>query len=237
MTSHPGLLTTRALLSLLLAGCGTAEPIPSDPTGGSARPVEPPAATPAATAGVAACALGNGETGDVDGDGAPDRVAYEWTDGGLVLWACLGTGAALSRPAKGQGELLDVIDLDEDGRDEILNGGTTVSVALFEVTVVAAEGLQAVLLDGAPYVFGAGPNPAEGESRSFGCGVTESGEAAVVDVTSTATSEGVVVRRTLLRREETAWIVASVDERLLVDGLPLPIDAATECHGDVLFAP
>lgn len=62
---------------------------------------------------------------DVDGDGTADPIYLRWAgDAGAVLGTCVG-GEPTELPIPGMAEVLRTVDLDSDGRYEILAGGTS----------------------------------------------------------------------------------------------------------------
>jgi hypothetical protein len=122
----------------------------------SRQRVEPgPAAHPAATGSLVQgeCANKSGIQTDVDGDGSEDVVYHEWVGDGPVLGVCTASGRKDRIEGKGQAELLFVVDVERDGRDEILYGGTSAVAQLASIAVFTQEGLEEVLLsDGKPLV-------------------------------------------------------------------------------------
>jgi hypothetical protein len=82
---------------------------------------------------------------DVDGDGLSDLVFHDWIKGAAVLGVCTGDGQIDTRPGAGQAELLRIIDVQPDGRDEVLFGSTSVSARYFQVAVFRRGKLRRVL--------------------------------------------------------------------------------------------
>jgi hypothetical protein len=58
---------------------------------------------------------------------------------GPVLGVCTGDGQSDEIPGAGQAELLEIVGVQSDGRDEILFGGTTVSARLFTIAIFGAD--------------------------------------------------------------------------------------------------
>lgn len=111
-----------ALLFLLclLAGCPARN-------GESARQTDRTTAPAADTCGHPRSDLVFVENGDFDGDGRADEAFERGGPGELVLGVCLAAGG-LYEVEVGQAEgSFDAIDLDADGRSEVIYGGTTVS--------------------------------------------------------------------------------------------------------------
>jgi len=101
------------------------------------------------------CAGGGVEQADIDGDGVVDRVYHAWIEGDAVLGACLSTGGEPSIPGKGQTELLLIVDVEPDGKAEVVFGATSVSMAFGALAVYEKkEGLVEVTLpDGGEFLL------------------------------------------------------------------------------------
>lgn len=82
---------------------------------------------------------------DVDGDGLPDLVYHDWIRDRAVLGVCTAVGDNDRMRGEGQAELLQIIDIEQDGRDEIFFGGTTVGAKIAAIAVFNDE-LQRVRL-------------------------------------------------------------------------------------------
>ncbi len=108
-------------------------------------------------------------TGDFDGDGATD-TAYVVD---FVLVACLADGTSSMLDVGGMGEVLVAVDLQGDGLDEILAGGTTAWGQGADVAVVADGELAAVTIGGERLALWRGIPP--GRVLDFGC-VDEDGD-------------------------------------------------------------
>lgn len=143
--------------AVVLASCGGSSPAttsgpPTLPPGtpaasATATTHRPPtgAATLVASTVPAECERPVGSvTGDFDGDGTAD-TAYVVD---LVLMACLADGSSSLLDVGGMGEVLLAVDLQGDGVDEILVGGTTAWGQGADVVVVDGGRLAPVLLDG-----------------------------------------------------------------------------------------
>lgn len=94
---------------------------------------------------------------DVDGDGRSDVVTFDaqrpddpfvaprdYGPGSLLVGVCTATGGYDHIIVGGMGELLNIVDIEPDGRDEILPGGTTVSQGISDVLVFRAGRLRYV---------------------------------------------------------------------------------------------
>ena len=101
---------------------------------------------PGTDAASMACAGRSTIAADVDGDGARDLVYHDWNDDRAVLGVCLGSGATGTTGGAGQTEVLGVADVNADGRDEILYGGTSVSARYLEMAVWIDGALRQVTL-------------------------------------------------------------------------------------------
>lgn len=119
--------------------------------------------------------------GDFDGDGRLDR-AYE--DGNpLVLGICLADGHS-DEAEIGQAEgSFRVADLDRDGRDEIIYGGTSVSQSIDVLAAVFAGHLQ-VGSEADPALF-SGPMAGDIQGvQAWGCGeTTRDGRRKIIQIT------------------------------------------------------
>jgi hypothetical protein len=93
-----------------------------------ATPHRPPGTTSTAAAparAAARCSLRETMRVEVDGDGLPDLAFHAWVGDGAVLGVCLGSGGYAQAEGIGMSELMAAFDVDGDGRDELLAGGTT----------------------------------------------------------------------------------------------------------------
>lgn len=106
----------------------------------------------------------------VDDDKLRDRVYHDRNRRRPVLGVCTGDGRIDQRPGAGMTELLRIIDVQRDGRDEILYGATLISSKNFYVAVFRKGQLRRVLRPkGKPLLLikGAYVNPDRG--KAFGC--------------------------------------------------------------------
>jgi hypothetical protein len=106
----------------------------------------------------------------VDDDELRDRVYHDLIRHRPVLGVCTGDGRTDRRPGAGMTELLRIIDVQEDGRDEILYGATLISSKNFYVAVFRRGKLHRVLRPkGKPLLLikGSEVNPDRG--KAFGC--------------------------------------------------------------------
>jgi len=82
---------------------------------------------------------------DVDGDGRDDRVFWGYDGGDLVLRVCTASGRRSQVEGHGMGEQYSAIDIEPDGRAELLPGGTTVTASIENVVVFQDGRLHAVV--------------------------------------------------------------------------------------------
>ncbi len=104
-----------------------------------------------------------------------DRVYHAWIEGRAVLGACLSTGGRSSIPGAGQAELLSLIDVEPDGRAEVVFRATSVStastmLAVYEdgrglVVVTLPDGGEFLLVEGSEDFQDQGPTTA----LAWGC--------------------------------------------------------------------
>jgi hypothetical protein len=119
--------------------------------------------------------------GDFDGDGRLDR-AYE--DGfPLVLGICLADGRS-DEVEIGQAEgSFRVADLDRDGRDEIIYGGTSVSQSI-DVLAAVVDGQLQVGSESDPALFSGPLGDDIHGGQAWGCGdTTRNGSREIIQVT------------------------------------------------------
>ena len=95
------------------------------------------------------------EVAHVDDDGRVDAITHTWDalpegDDGPVLRVCSGNGTVEEIEGSGQAEMLQVIDVELDGRAEILFGGTTVSAARYDMAVMVGDALEVVTANEEP---------------------------------------------------------------------------------------
>jgi hypothetical protein len=164
---------------------------------------------------------------EVDGGGARDLVYHEWVHDRAVLGVCLGNGKAATIEGAGQAELLGVVDVNADGRDEILYGATSLSASLLEMAVWIDGPLHRVTLpDGDALVLTDGVE--FGEERrtasAFGCVAQDGANGGdVASVTVEETKDGLRWMRVVY-----ALNAASVTEVGSESGTaPGPSDVAT----------
>lgn len=137
---------------------------------------------------------------DVDGDGREDQVFHSWVKGQALVGVCTAAGKKDSRPGLGMSELLQIIDFDGDGRDEIFFGSTGITIGSYEVTRFLRGRLRLVRgpLGGEPMVVRQGAeftNRMVG--RAFGCeDIDEDGTANLVQVTTRFQGQDVRWKRT-----------------------------------------
>jgi hypothetical protein len=127
--------------------------------------------TPGTDAASAVCAGRSTIAADVDGDGVRDLVYHDWIDDRAVLGVCLGSGGTGTMEGAGQTEVLGVADVNADGRDEILYGGTSVSASYLSMAVWIDGALHQVRLpNGDPLMLTEGVEIGDRTTASgFGC--------------------------------------------------------------------
>lgn len=111
---------------------------------------------------------------DADGDGRVDFVFHEWlgppnAKGGAVLGVCTADGRFDRRPGAGQAEVLEIADVEGDGRDEIFYGGTSASARIMSIAVFRGGALERVRARGGEVLLlldGLGEGPSAG---AVGC--------------------------------------------------------------------
>lgn len=140
---------------------------------------------------------------DLDGDGRPDEVSGRWVDadgetvapgaGEFELEVCTAAGKRRSIVGVGN-ETIRAIDIEGDGRAELLVGGTSASAAFLEVVVLVDGSLEVVLAEGRPLglrelTLAADATGVPVETAALGCeDLTGDGHPELVQVTATFTS-------------------------------------------------
>lgn len=108
---------------------------------------------------------------DVDGDDLPDLVYHDYLKRGAVLGVCTARGEVDRMMGAGQTEILEIIDVEEDGRDEIFFGGNTCCVGIVSVAVFRTGKLWAIRLsDGNELLLEEGFGPHHGNPAGFAYG-------------------------------------------------------------------
>jgi hypothetical protein len=82
---------------------------------------------------------------DVDGDDVRDWVYHDWIRGAAILGVCTGDGRADRMTGSGMTELLEIIDVHENGRNEIFYGGTSAIARYLNIAVFRRGSLRRVL--------------------------------------------------------------------------------------------
>jgi hypothetical protein len=118
----------------------------------------------------------------VDRDSRRDLVYHDWIRGRAVLGVCTGDGRTDRKAGLGMTELLQIIDVQRDGRDEIFYGGTTAVAHYFDVAVfrrgnlrrvLRPKGKQLTLVEGIEFATRGGTERRIG--KAFGCQNTANG--------------------------------------------------------------
>lgn len=86
---------------------------------------------------------------DVSGDGVADDIVHALEETGPVLRVCLHDGTISEIVGMGQGEVLEIIDIGEDGTREIVYGATTASSMSVRLAVWRGDRLVRVVAEGA----------------------------------------------------------------------------------------
>jgi len=164
---------------------------------------------------------------ELDGGGARDLVYHEWVDDRAVLGVCLGNGITRTIEGAGQAELLGIVDVNADGRDEILYGATSVSASYLQMAVWIDGALHQVTLpDGDALMLTDGVKFGEERATASAFGsVAQDGEGGgdVASVTVEGTRDGLTWTRVA-----SALNAASVTEVGSESGTaPGPSDVAT----------
>ena len=132
-----------ALLTLWSVACEPSEedaaPRPSATPSGSAIP------TPTRE-GSHECRGHEALPAEIDGDDRPDLVFHSFVDGEATVGVCTGRGSYSAIPGLGQAETLRVVDVQNDGIDEIQFGSNTVAMNYFRFAVWVGERLKVVAL-------------------------------------------------------------------------------------------
>ena len=136
-------LSLIALLTLCFVAC---DPSTED---ASPRPSGTPSGSPVPTPereGPHECRGHEALQAEVDGDDRPDLVFHSIVDGEARVGVCTGRGSFSSIAGLGQAEMLDVVDVQGDGIDEILFGSTTVAMEYLRFAVWVDDRLKVVSL-------------------------------------------------------------------------------------------
>jgi hypothetical protein len=116
---------------------------------GCSKETSSQAPQPPTTLSAAASRCGDPDafSADVDGDERPDRVYHLYLQDSSrgVLGVCTAAGIHSEIPA-GEPQANDVVDIDLDGRDEVLFGGTTSTRSIEHVAVLDGTALAEVTL-------------------------------------------------------------------------------------------
>lgn len=182
----------------VIAGCGISQP------GAAGRPGSEPAAD-ASSAPVKQsqeklpgkarppCKGLHPARADVDGDHRADFVYHEYIRGRAALGVCTATGSSDRVPGAGQSELLEIIDVESDGRDEIFYGGTTAAARISSVAVFTHGRIKTVVLRGnGRLILVDGLDPGVDREEEPGAGaigcedVTEDGQDELIQVSVVA---------------------------------------------------
>jgi hypothetical protein len=233
-TSPPPTNETTSTETTATGPAETVQPEPTDSTTDETSTADGPDA---------GCPEADARAGDLDADGREEQVVHVTSDGVAAVRVCDASGGLLGEiPGLGRGEALDLVDLQGDGRTEILFGSTTAGSQGTRVAVWE-NGQLLVVTDqlGEPLTLRAGTvpdQPAEHVRAAYGCVDGDAdGSREVVQVVATRQSDGTVdwTRRAWsLSGSEAAeaWSDAG-------GGVPEPADPGTNPFAPVFeaFAP
>lgn len=189
----------------------TTMPTTTTPVIATTAPVVAPTTTTAPPTGriPAGCAAPpHTARGDLDGDGFDDVVWSGWLDpdgtihrqyssaGDPLIGVCLTGDGSLPTTTVAHHESVDVIDLDGDGRAEILAGGTTAGSIGNEILVVVGGQLTTVTEAGNPVVLREGTIATDADGRparieAYGCRDVAGGRRQIVRVSVEVRGEAV----------------------------------------------
>lgn len=184
---------------------------------------------------------GSGEVrGDVDGDGQSDRITHYWDAelGRALVKVCLADGLELTTPGSSQAEALQVVDIEPDGRVEILAGGTgATSAGYLVIAYIDGRLVQVKLVDDTlSVVEGATEQDDSGDttqSAAFGCeDLAGDGTRELVQVTATFTSTGASWTKTGYSRSGPTASQVSLDQghdALPADRVAYPKSLTSPC--------
>ena len=130
------------------------------------------------------CSSRYAKSGDIDGDGQLDQV-FRIYDGAVFLGACTAAGVVTQVERDGMGGFFDVIDIEPDGRAEIIEGGTSVGARFMGVYVLDGSRLHRLSLGEGPLTLISGLDVGwfESEGKAWGCeDVTGDGRRELVQV-------------------------------------------------------
>lgn len=197
----------------------------------SAGPSPTSSTSPSTTAGPATLpgaddwcrADGSTLLADLEGTGGQDLVSLRWIEdrggpgpSGAVLGVCTADGRVDELPTSGMAEELRVLDLQPDGRDEVLFRGTSCCAVFLYMAVVENGRIREVsLANGEPLRLVEGvetePESSSPVSRAIGClDVDDDGRREIIQATVTSTN-GVLdwTTRAFALNEATAVRVAT----------------------------
>lgn len=110
---------------------------------------------------------------DVNGDGLEDHISYNFIRKRAVLTVCTARGSRDHINTSGMSELLEIVDIQEDGQAEILYGGTTCCARLAYLATVRRGRIRTIKAEGEPLRVDSGPDfdPSVDTplGRSWGC--------------------------------------------------------------------
>ena len=119
------------------------------------------------------CPEENSLQADVNGDGLEDLISYDYIRG-AVLTVCTARGSRDRINTSGMSELLEIVDIQEDGQAEILYGGTTCCARLAYLATVKKGTIRTIAVaKGEPLQVdsGLGEDPSRDGplGRAYGC--------------------------------------------------------------------
>jgi len=120
------------------------------------------------------CPEENSLQADVNGDGLEDHVSYNFIRKQAVLTVCTARGSKDRINTSGTSELLQIVDIQEDGQAEILYGGTTCCARLAYLATVKKGTIRTIATaKGEPLQVDSGldddPSRDAPLGRSYGC--------------------------------------------------------------------
>lgn len=154
---------------------------------------------------------------DIDGDGEFDDVLHALEETGPALRVCLHDGTIREIDGLGQGEVLEIINIGEDGTREIVYGSTTASSMSVRLAVWAGDRLVRVAAEnGEPLELSMGAggtfNELDGWSAYHFWGCADMNHDGRIDLVS---ADGVLVRPDLYAFDLTGYTIEGATARVI----------------------